>query len=270
MSDERASSRKPSPTLYDCLGVRNEEFTGNLDNIHLTHEQNIPTPNHDIKREAPTPVEPSGTVNEDEAIRFLLQSLRPEQIVQYVKIHKVSKDAGNHAALDVISGVHTDDLLWRIYTVAHLMSTGPVPSFRPTFAVLHARTKLKNELSEKFDEKSVSSPQGARCARTTFTEEEPEPINTSGPADFSDTTGPPRPVRAHRRGCPGNHWNCKPAELKPRTYWTSFKKFREHYKIHMEDHRVDGHRWQCCLCDHDSFGGNGHDLAQHLWDAHFK
>jgi hypothetical protein len=62
-------------------------------------------------------VEPSGTVNEDEAIRFLLQSLRPEQIVQYVKIHKVSKDAGNHAALDVISGVHTDDLLWRIYTV---------------------------------------------------------------------------------------------------------------------------------------------------------
>ena len=101
-------------------------------------------------------------------------------------------------------------------------------------------------------------------------EEELEPINAPEHAGMSETRDALGPVKTHRRGCPGNCWNCKPAELKPRTYWTSFKKFREHYQIHLEDHRVNGHRWQCRLCDHDSFGGNGHDLMQHLWDTHFK
>ena len=153
---------------------------------------------------------------------------------------------------------------------AFLILTEAVPSFVPTFAALHTPTKLKREPTEDFDQKPISSLQGAKRARTAFTKEQPEPTTALEPAGNSETTGPPRPVKAHRRGCPGNCWNCKPAELKPRTYWTSFKKFREHYRIHMEDHRVDGHRWQCCLCDHGSFGGDGHDLVQHLWDAHFK
>jgi len=117
MSDGRVPSRKPFPTLYDYLGIPNEETAGNPDDVDLTHEQDIPIPDPDIKREAPIPAESSGTVNEDKAIRFLLQSLRPEQIVQCVKIHKASKNAGNHAALDVISSVHTDELLGRIHTV---------------------------------------------------------------------------------------------------------------------------------------------------------
>jgi hypothetical protein len=117
MSDGRVPSLRPFPTSYDYLGIPNEEITGNPDNVDLTHEQDISIPNLDIKQEAPIPAESSGTLNEDKAIRFLLQSLRPEQIVQCVKIHKVSKDAGNHAALDVISGVHTNELLGRIHTV---------------------------------------------------------------------------------------------------------------------------------------------------------
>jgi hypothetical protein len=103
--------------LYDYLGLPNEGIIGTPDDIHLAHEQDVSTPDPDIKQEALIPAGSSDTVNEDTAIQFLLQSLRPQQIVQCVKIHKVSKDAGNHAALDVISGVHTDELLWRIHTV---------------------------------------------------------------------------------------------------------------------------------------------------------
>jgi hypothetical protein len=117
MSNERIAYHTPSPTLYDFLGMPDEEILGNPDDTHLAHEPDTSTPDSVIKQEAPTPANSSGAVNEDKAIQFLLQSLRPEQIVQCVKIHKDSKDAGNHAALDVISGVQTDELLRRIHTV---------------------------------------------------------------------------------------------------------------------------------------------------------
>jgi hypothetical protein len=67
---------------------------------------------------ASTSAQLSGTVDEDKAIQLLLQrGLSPEQIIEFVRIHKKSKDAGNHAALDIISGVRTDELPERIHTV---------------------------------------------------------------------------------------------------------------------------------------------------------
>ncbi|RYN70830.1 hypothetical protein AA0117_g10146 [Alternaria alternata] len=125
------------------------------------------------------------------------------------------------------------------------------------------------EPSEDFNKKPDAPFQGVKGAYTA-TMERYKLKSVPEFVGMSEATEASGPANTHRRGCPGNCWNCKPKELKPRTYWTSFKKFREHYKTHLEDHRVEGHCWQCHLCDLDSFGGNGHDLMQHLWDAHFK
>ena len=117
MSTERIAYHTPSPTLYDFLGMPNEGLPVTPNDTHLACHPGASTPDSDIKQEALTPAASLGAVDEDKAIQFLLQSLRPEQIVQCVKIHNDSKDAGYHAALDVISGVQTDELLRRIHTV---------------------------------------------------------------------------------------------------------------------------------------------------------
>jgi len=117
MSNERIAYHTPSPTLYDFLGMPNEGLPATPDDTYLACHPDTSTPDPYIKPEAPTPAASIGAVNEDKAIQFLLQSLRPEQIVQCVKIHNDSKNAGYHAALDVISGVETDELLRRIHTV---------------------------------------------------------------------------------------------------------------------------------------------------------
>lgn len=108
----------PSPTLYDFLGIPNEEVLDVQDDGDLAHEQDLSTPDSDTKQEASKPMQIVGTRDEDEAIQFLLRGgSSPEQIVQFVKVHKSSKEAGNHAALDIISGVQMDELPGRIHTV---------------------------------------------------------------------------------------------------------------------------------------------------------
>jgi hypothetical protein len=110
--------RSPSPTLYDFLGIPSEEVFGIQDDDDLAQEQDLLTSDSDTNQEASKPVQMLGTTDEDEAIQFLLRSgLSSEQIVQFVKIHKSSKEAGNHAALDIISGVQMDELPGRIHTV---------------------------------------------------------------------------------------------------------------------------------------------------------
>ncbi|CAN9245588.1 unnamed protein product [Alternaria alternata] len=218
-----------------------------------------------------TPAASSGTVNEDKAIQHLLySSLTREQIIDFVRIYKVSKAAGIYGALDIILGIRTDELPKRIHVVeARLTSAEAVISSIPVLETLRTSTKLKREPSENLDEKPDTSLQGAKRVRTAVFEEEPMSKIAPESENVSQATNVRVPAKTHRRGCPGNFWNCQPSELKPRTYWSSFKKFREHYKTHLEDHRVEGHRWQCHLCDHDPFWGNGHDLIQHLYDNHF-
>ncbi|CAN9467248.1 unnamed protein product [Alternaria alternata] len=267
----------PSPTLYDFLGIPNEEALDVQDDGDLAHEQDLSTPDSDTKQEASKPIQIVGTRDEDEAIQFLLRGgSSPEQIVQFVKVHKSSKEAGNHAALDIISGVQMDDLPGRIYTVgqyswlndlAKLICVRSTADFDRTRAANHTLPvfmRLKREPSEDFEEKPDSSPEGAKRARTT---------SMNGELDFPDgpePTNSSEPITITRRGCPGDFWKCKPDDLKKRTYWTSFKKFRKHFDAHHLEHNVtDDYRWKCHLCDHDSFGGNGHDLMLHLWNAHF-
>ncbi|CAN9254861.1 unnamed protein product [Alternaria alternata] len=286
----------PSPTLYDFLGIPNEEALDVQHDGNLAQEQNLSTPDSDTKQEASKPIQIVGTRAEDEAIKFLLRGgSSPEQIVQFVKVHKSSKEAGNHAALNIISGVQMDELLGRIHTVeARLMLTGHVPRITPviatgsplttvpiiatvplptnvllpkpklTPATVPVSTRLKREPSEDFEEKPHSSPQGAKRARTT---------SMNGDLDFPngpEPTNPSESTTITRRGCPGDFWKCKLDDLKKRTYWTSFKKFRKHFEVHHLKHNVtDDYRWKCHLCDHDSFGGNGHDLMLHLWNVHF-
>ena len=110
MSDERIISRSISPTLYEEIRLQ--------DDSHSTHKQETSVTDTDGEPIASTPTQLSGTVDEDKAIQLLLQrGLSPEQIIEFVRIHKESKDAGNHAALDIISGVRTDELPERIHTV---------------------------------------------------------------------------------------------------------------------------------------------------------
>ncbi|CAI9634144.1 unnamed protein product [Alternaria burnsii] len=263
ISDEGIPSSSMSPTLYDLLGI--------TEGIPLPSKQDISMLNPNAYPKVSTPAKSPDTVDEDKAIQLLLQGgLRPEQIINFVRIHKVSKEAGNHEALDIISGVQTDELLQRIHRVETLLvSAAPTSSNKSVFTARPTSIRLMREPSEGFDKKLDVSFQEAGRVSTAIMERH-KPKNVPESVDKSGATDVPGPAKTHRRGCPGNCWNCKPRELKPRTYWTSFKKFREHYKTHLEDHRVEGHRWQCHLCDLDSFGGNGHDLMQHLWDAHFK
>jgi hypothetical protein len=108
----------PSPTLYDFLGIPNEEALGSQEDGDLAREQDLSTPESDTKQDTSKPVQIFGIMDEDEAIQFLLSGgSSPEQIVQFVKVHKSSKEAGNHAALDIISGVQPDELPGRIHTV---------------------------------------------------------------------------------------------------------------------------------------------------------
>ncbi|CAN9284630.1 unnamed protein product [Alternaria alternata] len=287
----------PSPTLYDFLGIPNEEALGSQEDGDLAREQDLSTPESDTKQDTSKPVQIFGIMDEDEAIQFLLSGgSSPEQIVQFVKVHKSSKEAGNHAALDIISGVQPDELPGRIHTVeARLISighvhrilpvfaTGSPPAIVPTIATVPlpanahfpepeiipatapVSTRLKREPSEDFEEKPDSSPEGVKRARTTSMDEE---------SDFPDGPEPKKssePTTITRRGCPGDFWKCKPNDLEKRTYWTSFKKFRQHFEAyHLENNRTNDYRWKCHLCDHDSFGGNGHGLLLHLWNAHFE
>jgi hypothetical protein len=152
-----------------------------------------------------------------------------------------------------------------------------MPPIVPVPAAIPTPMKLKREPSRDFDEKPESSSQGVKRARTASMEDKvpgsidaPKPIDAPEPTAVPEPTDIPRPAKRHRRGCPGNFWGCKPAELRARKYWTSFKKFREHFESHMEDYCIKGHRWKCDLCDDDSFGGDGYDLIKHLWDTHFE
>jgi hypothetical protein len=164
-----------------------------------------------------------------------------------------------------------------------------IPPIVPVPAAIPTPMKLKREPSEDFDEKPGSPSQGVKRARTASMEDKvpgsidvPKPTYPLGPMYPSEPTDAPepaaipeptdilRPAKRHRRGCPDNFWGCKPAELSARKYWTSFKKFRQHFESHMENYRIEGYRWKCDLCDHDSFGGDGYDLKKHLWDTHFE
>jgi hypothetical protein len=118
MSDERIASRLPSLTSFDSLGILEDElFTIPEDGPSIS-EQNTPTLNVDIDQETSRLEIPCGTVKEDKAIQFLLRSgISPHQIIQCVKTYKASKEAGNHGALDVISGVQPEELPERIRTV---------------------------------------------------------------------------------------------------------------------------------------------------------
>ncbi|RYN41604.1 hypothetical protein AA0114_g10753 [Alternaria tenuissima] len=108
--DEGIPSRSMSPTLYDLLGISKE--------MPFLVKQNIPMLDPDGYLKVSIPAKSPNTVDEDQAIQHLLQGgLAPEQIIGFVKIHRVSKEAGNHEALDIISGVQTDELLERIHTV---------------------------------------------------------------------------------------------------------------------------------------------------------
>jgi len=110
--------RSPSPTLYDILGIPHEEELDVHDDGNLAHEHDFLTPDSDTNQVASKPDQILGTTDKDEAIQFLLRGgSSPEQIVQFVKVHKNSKEAGNHAALDIISGVRIDELPVRIHTV---------------------------------------------------------------------------------------------------------------------------------------------------------
>lgn len=144
-------------------------------------------------------------------------------------------------------------------------ATAPIPKTIPIFPAVQVSTKPKREPSENFDEKLYTCPQGAKRLRTTSVEEE------SGFAVIPEPTNAPDVPKIVRRGCPGNFWKCKPDDLEKRTYWTSFLKFRKHFEAHhLDDNLTDDYRWKCHLCDHDSFGANGHNLMVHLWDTHFK
>jgi hypothetical protein len=167
--------------------------------------------------------------------------------------------------------------------------TVSIPPIVPVPAAIPTPMKLKREPSGDFDEKPESPSQGFKRARTASMKHKvpgsmdapkspcppkpthtPKPTAVPGPTAVPESTDKTRPTKKHRRGCPGNCWECKPAELSKRKYWTSFKKFRAHFASHMHDYRMEGCRWQCDLCNHDSFGGDGYDLMKHLWDTHFE
>jgi hypothetical protein len=128
--------------------------------------------------------------------------------------------------------------------------------------------ELKREAPEDFGNEPGGPFQGAKRARAIPTDQ--EPTNATQPTKAALPTKAVLPTN-RRTGCPGQDWNCKPEELKGRRYWTHRRKFHQHFLWeHLEDYRVDGYRLQCNLCDHDSFGGSGHDLARHLWDTHLQ
>jgi hypothetical protein len=110
ISDEVIPSRSMSPTLYDLLGIPK--------GIPFPSKQDISMLGPDTYLKVSTPAKFPNTVDENKAIQLLLQSgLTPEQIIDFVKIHKASKETGNHEALDIISGVQANELLERIHGV---------------------------------------------------------------------------------------------------------------------------------------------------------
>jgi hypothetical protein len=118
MSDERIPSRAPSPTLYDYLGIPDDEILPFLEDGLPTYEFGTSTLVSDITQDPSTLLKHVGTANEDQAILFLLRSgISPDQIIKCVKAYKDSKEAGNHEALETISNVQTEELLERIRTV---------------------------------------------------------------------------------------------------------------------------------------------------------
>jgi hypothetical protein len=132
---------------------------------------------------------------------------------------------------------------------------------------LHVRRfhpELKREAPEDFGNEPGGPFQDAKRARAISTDQEPEPTIVTQPIKAA--------LRTNRRtGCPGQDWKCKPKELKGRRYWTSFNQFCRHFLMyHSGDYLDEGYRSQCNLCDHDSFGASGHDLARHLWDTHLQ
>ncbi|CAN9320907.1 unnamed protein product [Alternaria alternata] len=150
-------------------------------------------------------------------------------------------------------------------TSSLVSATAPIPETISVLPAVQVSTKPKREPSEDFDEKLYSCPQGVKRVRTICVEEESEFAVIPEPTNASDV---PKIVR---RGCPGDFWKCKPDELEKRTYWTSFLKFRKHFEAHhLDGNLTDDYRWKCHLCDHDSFGANGHNLMMHFWDTHFK
>ncbi|RYN70786.1 hypothetical protein AA0117_g10169 [Alternaria alternata] len=124
--------------------------------------------------------------------------------------------------------------------------------------------ELKREAPEDFGNEPGGPFQDAKRARAISTDQEPEPTIVTQPIKAA--------LRTNRRtGCPGQDWKCKPKELKGRRYWTSFNQFCRHFLMyHSGDYLDKGYRSQCNLCDHDSFGASGHDLARHLWDTHLQ
>jgi hypothetical protein len=110
LSDECIPYRSMSPTLYDLLGIP--------EGIVLPSKQDISILDLDAYLKVSTPAKSPDTVDEDKAIQMLLQGgLTLEQIIDFVRIYRVSKEAGNHEALDIILGVQTDELLERIHRV---------------------------------------------------------------------------------------------------------------------------------------------------------
>lgn len=110
MSDESIPSHSTFPVFDDVLG--------NPDELFLPHEQNISSRHTYPYLKVATPAASPGTVNEDKAIQHLLHSsLTREQIIDFVRIYKVSKAAGIYGALDIILGIRTDELPKRIHVV---------------------------------------------------------------------------------------------------------------------------------------------------------
>lgn len=84
-----------------------------------TLEQNSSTPDIDVDQDASTTATSSGTVKEDNAIQYFLRlKFSPEQIIEFAKTHKDSKEYGHNEALEIISGVGTEELPERIRTVS--------------------------------------------------------------------------------------------------------------------------------------------------------
>jgi len=130
------------------------------------------------------------------------------------------------------------------------MPYSPFIASRLPYTIIESPPTTKRD---SVDEDTAPHPQAAKRPRTSYKGKEP--------AQASIT----------REGCPGDDWKCKPEQLKQgRKAWDTLKRFREHFEAeHLEGCRVEGHRWQCPLCDHPSFGGNGSELLKHLWHTHW-
>ncbi|CAI9634146.1 unnamed protein product [Alternaria burnsii] len=135
-----------------------------------TLEQNSSTPDIDVDQDASTTATSSGTVKEDNAIQYFLRlKFSPEQIIKFAKTHKDSKEYGHDEALEIISGVETEELPERIRTVkARLLSAATMSSPIPTAATLPTTATLPTSTTVSTPT-TVTTPTTVLTPATVFT-----------------------------------------------------------------------------------------------------